>query len=101
SEKNPDLPFLLGADRALRSMGSLLGFLKEKAIEKAGMDEFQIEKLIDQRDTARERKDWEKADKIRRDLEKTGIILEDTPAGTRWKYRDIKKSRHRPLLGTS
>jgi len=87
SEKSPDLSFLLGADRALRSMGSLLGFLKEKAREKAGIDEFQIEKLIDERDTARGRKDWEKADKIRRDLEKTGIILEDTPAGTRWKYR--------------
>ena len=87
SERSPDLSFLLGAERALRSMGSLLGFLKEKVIEKAGIDEFQIEKLIDQRDTARERKDWEKADKIRNDLEKIRIILEDTPAGTRWKYR--------------
>ena len=90
SEKSPDLPFLLGADRALRSMGSLLGFLKEKAIKKTGIDEFQIEKLIDQRDVARERKDWKKADKIRSDLEKIGIILEDTPAGTRWKYRATK-----------
>jgi len=91
SKKSPDLSFLLGADRALRSMGSLLGFLKEKAIEKAGIGEFQIEKLIDERDAARERKDWEKADKIRRDLEKIGIILEDTPAGTRWKYRKATK----------
>jgi len=91
SEKSPDLPFLLGADRALRSMGSLLGFLKEKAIKKTGIDEFQIEKLIDQRDVARERKDWKKADKIRSDLEKIGIILEDTPAGTRWKYRRATK----------
>jgi len=79
----------------LRSMGSLLGFVKEKAIEKAGIDEFQIEKLIDERDAARESKDWKKADKIRSDLEKIGIILEDTPAGTRWKYRTIKKSRRR------
>jgi cysteinyl-tRNA synthetase len=92
SEKSPDLSFLLGVERALRSMGSLLGFVKEKAIKKAGIDEFQIEKLIDQRDAARERKDWKKADKIRRDLEKIGIILEDTPAGTRWKYRTIKRS---------
>ena len=75
----------------MRSMGSLLGFVKEKVIEKAGMDEFQIEKLIDERDAARERKDWKKADKIRSDLEKTGIILEDTPAGTRWKYREGTK----------
>lgn len=92
SERSPDLSFLLAAERALRSMGSLLGFVKEKVIEKAGMDEFQIEKLIDQRDAARERKDWKKADKIRSDLEKIGIILEDTPAGTRWKYRTVKRS---------
>ena len=91
SERSPDLSFLLAAERALRSMGSLLGFVKEKVIEKAGMDEFQIEKLIDQRDAARERKDWKKADKIRSDLEKTRIILEDTPAGTRWKYREGTK----------
>jgi len=91
SERSPDLSFLLAAERALRSMGSLLGFVKEKAIEEAGIDEFQIEKLIDQRDAARERKDWEKADKIRSDLEKIEIILEDTPAGTRWKYREGTK----------
>ncbi len=91
SERSPDLSFLLAAERALRSMGSLLGFVKEKAIEKAGIDEFQIEKLIDERDAARESKDWKKADKIRSDLEKIRIILEDTPAGTRWKYRRATK----------
>lgn len=90
SERSPDLSFLLAAERALRSMGSLLGFVKEKAIEKTGIDEFKIEKLIDQRNAARERKDWEKADKIRSDLEKIEIILEDTPVGTRWKYRGKK-----------
>ncbi|MCJ7645984.1 cysteine--tRNA ligase [bacterium] len=92
SEKSPDLSFLLGADRALRSMGSLLGFLKEKVIEKGGIDEFQIEKLIDDRNTARRKRDWEKADEIRSDLEKIGVILEDTSVGTRWKYRTIKRS---------
>lgn len=91
SERSPALSFLLGAERTLRSMGSLLGFVKKRGIEKAGIDEFQIEKLIDQRDVARERKDWKKADKIRSDLEKIGIILEDTPAGTRWKYRGSTK----------
>ena len=87
SQGNPNLSFLLAAERALRGMGSLLGFVKEKAIEKAGIDEFQIEKLIDERNAARESKDWKKADKIRSNLEKIGIILEDTPVGTRWKYR--------------
>jgi len=90
SERSPDLSFLLGVERALTSMGSLLGFVKEKGLEKTGIDEFQIEKLIDERNAARERKDWGKADKIRSDLQKIGIILEDTLAGTRWKYRATK-----------
>jgi cysteinyl-tRNA synthetase len=94
SERSPDLSFLLAADRTLRSMGSLLGFLKEKAIKKTGIDVFQIEKLIEERNTARERKDWDKADKIRIDLEKMGVILEDTSVGTRWKYKvGTKKNR--------
>jgi len=92
SERNPDLSFLLGAERALKGMGSLLGFVKEKDIEKIGVEEFQIEKLIEERDFARKKNDWGKADRIRSDLEKKGIILEDTPAGTRWKYRTDSKS---------
>jgi len=87
SERHPDLSFLLASERLLRSTGSLLGFLKEEGLEKVGVDGFQIEKLIEERDAARERKDWKKADKIRSDLEKIGIILEDTPVGTRWKYK--------------
>jgi len=90
SERSPELSFLLGAERALTGMGSLLGFVKEKGLEKAGIDEFQIEKLIDDRNAARERKDWARADKIRSDLQKIGVILEDTPVGTRWKYRATK-----------
>jgi len=92
SARSPDLTFLLGAERALKSMGSLLGFLKEKAGEKVGIDEFQIEKRIEERNAARGKKDWGKADKIRRDLEKVGVILEDTPFGSRWKYRVTERS---------
>jgi len=90
AERSPNLSFLLAVERALTGTGSLLGFVKRKAMEKPGMDEFQVEMLIDERDTARRKKDWEKADKIRSDLEKIGVILEDTPVGTRWKYRGAK-----------
>jgi len=92
AERNPNLSFLLAAERALTGMGSLLGFVKGKAVEKAGIDEFQIEMLIDERNAARRKRDWEKADKIRSDLEKIEVILEDTPVGTRWKYRGTKSS---------
>ena len=45
----------------------------------------KLKKLIDEREKARKEKDFEKADKIREDLKKKGIILEDTKEGVRWK----------------
>ncbi len=42
-------------------------------------------KLIAEREKARKNNDWEKADKIREELKKKGIILEDTRAGVKWK----------------
>ncbi len=44
-----------------------------------------VEKLIRERNEARKRKEYEKADRIRKRLLKNGIILEDTREGTRWK----------------
>jgi len=44
-----------------------------------------IQKLIDEREKAREDKDFAKADKIRDELKEKGIVLEDTPDGIRWK----------------
>ena len=43
-----------------------------------------IEKLIEQRQTARANKDWATADKIRDELKANGIILKDTPQGVTW-----------------
>lgn len=43
-----------------------------------------IEKLIEQRQTARANKDWATADNIRDELKAKGIILKDTPQGVTW-----------------
>jgi cysteinyl-tRNA synthetase len=46
----------------------------------------EIMKLVKEREKARKDKDWAKADKIRAELNKKGIVLEDQPdGGTRWK----------------
>ena len=45
----------------------------------------EIEEMIKKREEARKKKDFETADKIRNELKKKGIILEDTPQGARWK----------------
>ena len=43
------------------------------------------EELILKREEARKSKDWETADKIRKQLRSMGIIIEDTPQGVKWR----------------
>ncbi len=45
----------------------------------------EAEELIRRREEAREAKDWETADRIRRQLRGMGIMIEDTPKGVRWR----------------
>lgn len=47
----------------------------------------EIEQLIEQRTNAKKNKDFATADKIRNDLAERGIILEDSPQGTKWKRK--------------
>jgi cysteinyl-tRNA synthetase len=47
----------------------------------------EIQSLIDQRQEARHRRDFGRADEIREDLGNRGIILEDTKDGVRWKRK--------------
>ena len=46
--------------------------------------EAKINKLINDRDQAREMKDWVKSDSIRDKLSAMGIQIQDTPEGTKW-----------------
>jgi len=46
-----------------------------------------IEKLIEERAAAKKNKDWQLADKLRDKLSEEGVILEDTPFGTRWRKK--------------
>lgn len=50
-----------------------------------GIDESEIEALIQKRADARKAKDFATADAVRKELADKGIIIEDTPAGTQWK----------------
>ena len=54
------------------------------AIEEEPLDE-TVRKLIAERESARQRKEYQKADLIREKLRRMGIILEDTRDGVRWK----------------
>jgi cysteinyl-tRNA synthetase len=61
-----------------------LGF----AAATAGPDEAEIEKLVAHRQAARKRRDFATADRVRKELDERGIILEDTKDGSvRWKRK--------------
>src|SRR5262249_33932000 len=47
----------------------------------------EIQRLIDERQQARHRRDFGRADEIRDELAQRGIILEDTKDGVRWKRK--------------
>ncbi|MEW6163228.1 MAG: cysteine--tRNA ligase [Nitrospirota bacterium] len=55
--------------------------------KKIGLSEKEILEKIKQRQDARQRKEWEVADRIRKELEEKGIILEDKEDRTDWKVK--------------
>ncbi|MBE3583422.1 MAG: cysteine--tRNA ligase [Limnochordaceae bacterium] len=46
-----------------------------------------VELILELRQRARARKDWTEADEIRRRLGEVGIVVEDTPQGSRWRWQ--------------
>ena len=63
-------------------LGDVLGIIKPK--EKQILDS-DIEALIEERNLARKNKDFARADQIRDMLKQSGIELEDTRQGVKWK----------------
>jgi cysteinyl-tRNA synthetase len=73
---------------AAKALAVLAGFDKVMGVlgkEEEGNVDAEIEALIQQRLDARKRRDFKTSDQIRDQLKARGIILEDSPAGTRWK----------------
>ena len=76
-----DKPALKRAKKLLIAWLEIFGVsFKEEQAE----NDDEIEKLIAQRDEARKNKDWAESDRLRDELQAKGIVIEDTPQGTRW-----------------
>ncbi|QJC32323.1 cysteine--tRNA ligase [Enterobacteriaceae endosymbiont of Donacia dentata] len=79
----------------LKKLGNILGLLfynPKDYLENNGnlndyYNKYEIEKLIKQRNIARNNHLWEKADYIRNKLKNKNILLEDTNNGTIWKKK--------------
>jgi cysteinyl-tRNA synthetase len=69
----------------LGAMDGVFGALLPKAAEDRLSAEEQA--LFDERQEARKRREFSRADAARARLEALGILLEDTPQGTRWRRR--------------
>ena len=67
----------------------LIDDLKNKYINKLGLDVAEIERRIEERATAKSEKNYELADKIRNELDEKGIILNDSKEGTSWDIKEL------------
>ena len=78
----------------LMASASLLGVMTLSADEwfktssSKALTRDEIEHLISQREQARESKNFSESDRIRNDLLEKGVLIEDGPDGTEWRYED-------------
>jgi len=76
----------------LKAMAEILGILQVAPEEflqgqgdEEGLSNAQIDALVNERIEAKQEKDFARADAIRTQLTEAGIVLEDSPEGTRWR----------------
>lgn len=79
--ENKTRAFAASCRERVHELCDVLGILDKKESETLDSD---IEDLIAKRQAARKEKNFAEADRIRDELGKMGIILEDTPEGVKW-----------------
>ncbi|MBN1625458.1 MAG: cysteine--tRNA ligase, partial [Deltaproteobacteria bacterium] len=76
----------------LLAVADVLGILQadpdeflDSIASSSDIDVEEVEKLIKERADARAGKDWARADAVRKTLQEIGVVIEDTPQGTKWR----------------
>lgn len=70
----------------IMEIAHVFGLLENKRKVEALPEEIQM--LLKEREMSRNQKNWKKADEIRLKLKSMGIIVEDKPEGTQWRYQN-------------
>ncbi len=91
--KTDDLTEKQKLAHTLKHLAGVLGILQDDpetflkgGADSSDLDEQGVEQLIQQRQQAKQAKNWAEADKIRDQLKEQGIVLEDAPGGkTTWR----------------
>ncbi|WP_347713644.1 cysteine--tRNA ligase [uncultured Fretibacterium sp.] len=93
-KEHPSLPaaFFDAAEAELAKIDGILGVIgpeelpkEEESAGEEALGDAEVERLIEERCAARKAKDFARSDEIRAMLAERGVVLEDTPQGTRWK----------------
>ncbi len=89
---------ILSGQTDILKTGNILGIVTEspqvyfdkikfQGLARMSIDPAIIEKMVQERTHARRTKDWDTADRIKKQLTEMNVILEDRPDGTIWKIK--------------
>jgi cysteinyl-tRNA synthetase len=63
------------------------GMLKDSQVPADAISDAEVNRLIEERNAAKKARDFARSDAIRKQLAESGVILEDTKDGVRWKRK--------------
>ena len=73
---------------------SFLRTLENKFLEQQQITRAQVNQMVRERSSARQRKDFKKADELRKELVKWKIEIKDSPEGSQWRLNPAQTAHH-------
>jgi cysteinyl-tRNA synthetase len=87
NKKIDDAGFIVAASVTLKELFGVMGIAVSSPKETGSTEDQAIDAKIVERNNARKNKDFALADKLRKELEAAGVIIEDSKEGTTWRKK--------------